>query len=99
MLTYQGSDNTNSVEYVDYYFDKQTGMLVELRDTTTYSNPIKTITKFWKIKDSNVWVVPEFPSVLILPLFMIATLLAVIAYKKKRTSIMKTLVPAKTHKF
>jgi hypothetical protein len=99
MLTYQGSDNTNSVEYVDYYFDKQTGMLVELRDTTTYSNPTKTITRYWKIKDSNVWVVPEFPSVLILPLFMIATLLAVIAYKKKGASIMKTLVPVKARKF
>jgi len=30
--------------------------------------------------------VPEFPSILLLPLFMIATLVAVIAYKKKRLS-------------
>jgi hypothetical protein len=34
----------------------------------------------------QVIVVPEFPSVLVLPLFMIATLLAVIAYRKKRIS-------------
>jgi hypothetical protein len=31
------------------------------------------------------FVVPEFPSFLILPLFMIATLLAVIVYKRKHT--------------
>jgi hypothetical protein len=29
-------------------------------------------------------VIPEFPSFLILPIFMMATLLAVIVYKKKR---------------
>ena len=33
-------------------------------------------------------VVPEFPSFLVLPLFMIAALLAVIVYKRKRTSKM-----------
>jgi hypothetical protein len=99
MLLYLGSDGTNSVEHVDYYFDKQTGMLVQLNDITSYTNPSRTVTIFWKIKDSNVWIVPEFPSVLILPLFMIVTLLAVIAYKKTHASIMKTLVPAKTRKF
>jgi len=31
----------------------------------------------------GTWVVPEFPSFLILPLFMIATLLAVIVYRRK----------------
>jgi len=31
----------------------------------------------------EVIVIPEFPSFLILPLFMIATLLAVIAYRRK----------------
>jgi len=30
-------------------------------------------------------VIPEFPSLLILPLFMIATLIAVVAYRRKRT--------------
>jgi len=36
-----------------------------------------------KITESNVWVIPEFSSFLILPLFMIATLLTVIVYRKK----------------
>jgi hypothetical protein len=86
ILTFQGSDSGGDyVEHVDYYFDKQTGMLVQLNDAQVYSNPAKTITRLWKIKDSNVWVVPEFPSALIPPLFMMATLIAVIAYKKRAT--------------
>lgn len=59
MLTIQDSDSGgNYVEHVDYYFDRQTGMLVQLSDTKVYSNPTTTITRFWKIKESNVWVVP-----------------------------------------
>jgi hypothetical protein len=86
ILTYQGSDgNNNYVEHVDYYFDKATGMLVQLNDVKAYSSPAETITTFWKIKSSSVWAVPEFPSVLILPLFIAATLLAALAYRKKRT--------------
>jgi len=37
----------------------------------------------------NYPIVPEFPSFLILPLFIIATLLAVIVYRRKRTSEVK----------
>jgi len=100
ILTLQDSDDTGDfIEHVDYYFDKQAGMLVQLNDAKVYSNPTMTITNFWKIKESNVWVVPEFPSALILPLFVIITMIAVIAYKKKHANITKTLVPAKTHKF
>ncbi len=83
MLTYLADDFGNSIENVEYYFDKQTGMLVQLRDTTSGDSQNQTTTIFWKIKESNVWVVPEFQSILVLPLFLITTLLAVIAYKKK----------------
>jgi hypothetical protein len=85
LLTYQGSDSSNYIEHVDYYFDQETGMLVQLSDAKVYSSPAETVTIFWKIKDSNVWAVPEFSSVLILPLLMAATLLIAIAYRKKRT--------------
>jgi isoprenylcysteine carboxyl methyltransferase (ICMT) family protein YpbQ len=33
----------------------------------------------------RVEIIPEFPSLLILPLFMLATLLAVIIYERRRT--------------
>jgi hypothetical protein len=88
---------------VDRYFDKQTGMLVEEHDvsTETKTNPSSTTTTIisYNLESTSMWTVPEFPSVLILPLFMIATLLAAIAYKNKRISITKTLVPAKTREF
>jgi hypothetical protein len=35
----------------------------------------------------DVVIIPEFPSFLILPLFMIATLLAVIVYRKKNMNL------------
>jgi hypothetical protein len=37
------------------------------------------------IKIKGTTVIPEFPSFIILPLFMIATLLAVIVYRRKHT--------------
>jgi hypothetical protein len=83
IISYQNATE-GATGRLDRYFDKQTGILVELHDETSYTNPTTTITISWKIKDTNVWVIPEFPSVLILPLFMIATLLAVIAYRRKR---------------
>jgi hypothetical protein len=98
---YDTNDPTSSTFYTqksDIYFDKQTGMLVELRDDSMYSNPSMTVTIVWKIRDSNLWVVPEFPLVLIPPLFMIAVLLMVIAYKK-HPSFAKALIPTKSKKF
>jgi hypothetical protein len=104
MLTlqqYDSSDPTHTSLYTeksDIYFDKQTGMLVELRDDDFYSNPSRTVTIIWKIRDSNVWNVPEFPIILIPTLFMIATLLIVIAYKKY-PNFAKALIPTKLKKF
>jgi len=91
VFTLSGSDATGDyIEYVNSYFDKQTGMLVFLNDAMVYSNPTTTVTKIWKIKESNVWIVPEFPSALILPLLMALTMMAAIAYKKKHANVTKT---------
>lgn len=38
-------------------FDKETGMLVELRNENVYNSPEKTETIVWELVDSNVWVV------------------------------------------
>jgi len=50
----------------------------------TYTNPSSLgFTSFTTVTINATHVIPEFPSFLILPLFMIATFLAVIVYKKK----------------
>ena len=84
-FTYVDPDDPSRyyVEYSQTYFDKQTGMLVELVDTTVYTNPAGTEKLTWKIKETNIWVVPEFPSVLIISLLMISSLIGAIYYKKK----------------
>ena len=97
------NDTTGVTSSVDLYFDRETGMLVDETDSSvddgSVSGTTSTSIVTTQLESTTVWTIPEFPSVLILPLFMIATLLAVIAYKKKRASITKTLVPAKTRKF
>jgi len=77
----------------DRYFDRETGILVESHETTSSTNPQTTTTVSWIIRSSNVWVIPEFPSALILPLFMIATMIVIIAYKKKNAGGAKPLIP------
>jgi hypothetical protein len=80
------TDNTNRTynDYMTVHFDKQTGMLVELYDYKTYTNPEYSETITWKIIDSNAWDVPEFPMVaLVIPLLIVAALLALIFYKKR----------------
>ncbi len=95
ILSLTGSDSGgNYVEHVDYNFDKVTGMLVQLNDAKIYSDPTTTITKYWKIKDTSSWLIPEFPSALILPLLMAVTMIAAIAYKKKHLGMAKTLTPS-----
>jgi hypothetical protein len=49
--------STTWTEYLNIYFDRQTGMLVELRDMSEYTNPEVTTTLVWTIKDTNVWTV------------------------------------------
>ena len=71
---------------LNYYWDKSTGILVELSEvvaTVTYGY-LTFSSLLSRITDSNVWTIPEFPSYLILLLFMTATLLAVIVYRSMR---------------
>jgi hypothetical protein len=78
-------------EFRTTYFDQQTGMLVDLHSQLVYADPAVTLTFVWEIKDTNAWTVPEFPVFLILPLFMIAIVLAALVYKKKHAHNAKTL--------
>ena len=51
-----------------------------LRDYTPQNKPAQGVLTHW------YYVIPEFPSFIILPLFMIATLLAVIVYRRKHSN-------------
>jgi len=68
----------------DLYYDVTTGVLVEW--TATIENNETRVCSY-EIVDTNIneWVIPEFPSFLILPLFMISTLLAVMLYKREHS--------------
>jgi hypothetical protein len=61
VLQYYDADDptfsTTWTEYINTYFDRQTGMLVELRDISMYTNPQQTLTIVWKITESNVWTI------------------------------------------
>jgi hypothetical protein len=87
---------TGATERDDLYFDKALGILVESHETVSYSDgdSTTTTTVSWEIKSSNAWVIPEFPSVVILPLLMAVTMVAAIAYKKKQLGVGKTLIPS-----
>jgi hypothetical protein len=86
--TMTGIFNETSLYYnKNIYWDRPTGMCVEesyeMRNQT--GEYLTTWSMSFRIADSNVWIIPEFPSFLILPLFMIATLLAVIVYRRKHS--------------
>lgn len=70
-------------EFSETYFDKQTGMLVELIEKAIFPEPLTTESLTWKLVDTNVWVVPEFPSTLILLIFMISSIFGLIIIKMK----------------
>jgi len=72
---------------MDAYWDKATGVLVEFswlqfNESGGYTTEESL---FYQLVDTNLWVVPEFPSFLVLPLFMIITLLAVMVYRRKHS--------------
>jgi hypothetical protein len=68
------------IRITEYYFDKDTGVLVEYFYEFSYTG-LTSITQS-KLIASNVWAIPEFPSLIILPVFMMITLFAV-AIKKR----------------
>jgi hypothetical protein len=63
ILSYYNADDADDstistwTEYINTHFDRQTGILVELRDTNMYTNPQQTLTIVWALKESNVWTI------------------------------------------
>jgi hypothetical protein len=58
----------------DFYFDQATGMMVQWRQQTiqTSGNLQSNSTQIMKITSSSVWTIPEFPTSLIVPIFIVA---------------------------
>ena len=94
LLEYYNS-SIGASERDDLYFDRALGILVESHETVTYTDGDTTTTTrvSWRLKETNTWTIPEFPSVLILPLLMAVTMIAAFAYKKKHVGTGKTLIP------
>lgn len=87
-------NNTNieGVVYsnMDLYFDKLTGIVVEYTLTEVRSSaPNQQIVQHLILKESNVWVIPEFPSVLALPVILAATVVVAAFLKRKNKGVLK----------
>lgn len=77
-------------ETTDTYFDKQTGMLVQLTDQSDYHGPSYTTIITWKLRETNAWsssspgsfpIEPFFTlPVIIIIVVVIAVLVAVLAF-------------------
>ena len=69
----------------NYYWDRPTGMLVQMSQEATMQVG-ENITAWGMsiaITDSNAWVVPEFPTCLFIPLVLIVLTVAIIFHKQR----------------
>jgi hypothetical protein len=62
----------------DTYFDRQTGMLVQLNDETDYQNPAFTTTITWKLSGQNVWTYASAGSYPPAPFFSLPVIIAIV---------------------
>jgi hypothetical protein len=92
--------NTSNIpeyhEYYDVYFDKKTGMAVGLHIEQVNSDEELLNELTLTIKESNVWVVPEFPSIIGISILMIAVSAGSIIYKKLSAHFLQNVIKIKT---
>ncbi len=69
----------------DYYFDQATGAMVEWQQQTvqTNGNLQTNSTKMMRITSSSIWVVPEFPALMIIPFLSLITTVVLIIRTRK----------------
>lgn len=84
LLSFVQTEETQEVgtytRITQYYFDKATGVLVEFLYDFYYTGLSSTL--YFNLVSSNVWVIPEFPAWIVLPLF-ITVALSALAIKRK----------------
>jgi hypothetical protein len=83
-LTNHFSTTTNrsgTMTNLDFYYDQATGMMVQWRQETiqTNGNLQTNSTQMMKVTASSVWVVPEFPTSMIVPIFIVAASVSLVA--------------------
>jgi len=82
-------DNTGKVVDCDFTFSNPNDLKADQKasfEITLISDRVPLVDSYELTAESDQYaIVPEFPSFLILPLFMIATLLAVIVYRRKHS--------------
>ena len=74
----QTSDIKYRTVHRDSYFDKLTGMLVQLNDETNYQNPAFTTTITWKLIGQNVWTYASAGSYPPAPFFSLPVIIAIV---------------------
>jgi hypothetical protein len=81
--TYYNEDDPSLFynEYSKTYFDKQTGMLVELEERVVFPDPLTTEKLTWKLIETNSFVDSEFPITMILLLIIVLSIIGIISYK------------------
>jgi hypothetical protein len=89
-LGYDGLSLWNYTENFSLYDDEAKSVAIDRNSNdivvTGFDSSQGAVNYQWRImKFRSLYPIPEFPSFLILPLFMIATLLAVTVYRRKRT--------------
>jgi hypothetical protein len=81
---YSGMGANMSYSY-NVYWDRLTGLLVE--ESVAFTNRTGIYLTSWslslKMTETDIWVIPEFPSMILLPLFT-ATTLFVVALSRRR---------------
>jgi hypothetical protein len=70
---------TQAIKYeqTDTYFDKLTGMLVQLTDKVDYQNPTFTTEVVWKLSGQNVWTYASAGSYPLEPFFSLPVIIAI----------------------
>ena len=65
----------------DYYFDQATGMMVQWRQQSiqTSNNFLTNSTQMMTINSSSIWVVPEFPVSMIVPILFVVAVVILVA--------------------
>ena len=78
---------TSSEDSGDCYFDRKTGVLVDMYRVHSFVNPdtneVSKKADIVKMTSSNVWAVPEYPSVVFPLLLIIGVIVGTLAYKEK----------------